>query len=75
LRLTEFVATAEQDPYTGAPETHYDFSTEDSERLREFTREHVGQAYAVIENGRMLAVATIIDEIGDSMVITGLGAP
>ena len=56
---------------TNRPEVSFFLTAEGGRRFSAFTREHVGDYLAVVLDNRVMEVAVIKSEIGDSGVITG----
>ena len=56
---------------TNRPEVNFYLTAEGGRRFSAFTREHVGDYLAVVLDNRVMEVAVIKSEIGDSGVISG----
>jgi preprotein translocase subunit SecD len=56
---------------TGSPEVNFYLTAEGGRRFSQFTRAHVGDYLAVVLDNKVMEVAVIKSEIGDSGVIEG----
>jgi preprotein translocase subunit SecD len=60
-----------RDSQTGAPDVNFFLTAEGGRRFSNFTGQHVGDYLAVVLDNKVMEVAVIKSEIGDSGVISG----